>query len=380
MTVSAFAGPLVVFGQTAAPTAKYNPDLGPSLVYGGMGILDQRSPLWGYSPGMGADQPILGWMGTDSIQAVLYTPSTLATANIAALQTPTTGVALTLVSATGAGITVGASVVNAATGVNATGRLVIDALTASSATSTITGNTFTAVGSVGTGLFTIGSVLSGTGVTTGTTIIGFGTGNGGTGTYTVNIPQTVTSTTITGVAGISGVPKIPYGLQFQGAIRGYNPQCMFGRNIRITTGTGDTAVYTVVGFDVYGYPMTEAITANGATTVSGKKAFKYVTSVTPVGTVGGATSASVGTGDVFGFPLFSQNFYDCQIFWNAGLITANTGYLAGVLTTPSATTGDVRGTYAVQSASDGSKQLYIVQSPLAVNRSSMVGLFGNTQA
>lgn len=40
--------------------------------------------------------------------------------------------------------------------------------------------------------------LSGSGVTAGTKIIGFGTGSGGTGTYTVNTSQTVASTTLTG--------------------------------------------------------------------------------------------------------------------------------------------------------------------------------------
>lgn len=39
---------------------------------------------------------------------------------------------------------------------------------------------------------TVGSVLSGTGVSAGTTIVAYGTGTGGTGTYTINISQTIT--------------------------------------------------------------------------------------------------------------------------------------------------------------------------------------------
>jgi hypothetical protein len=46
------------------------------------------------------------------------------------------------------------------------------------------------------GNLAIGHVLSGTGVTGGTKIIAFGTGTGGTGTYTVSASQTVASTTI----------------------------------------------------------------------------------------------------------------------------------------------------------------------------------------
>lgn len=52
------------------------------------------------------------------------------------------------------------------------------------------------------GRFTVGMVLTGTGVTAGTTITALGTGTGANngGTYTVNISQTVTSQTITGTA------------------------------------------------------------------------------------------------------------------------------------------------------------------------------------
>jgi hypothetical protein len=47
----------------------------------------------------------------------------------------------------------------------------------------------------------VGDVISGTGVTAGTTITAFLTGTGGTGTYTVSASQTVTSTTITAAPG-----------------------------------------------------------------------------------------------------------------------------------------------------------------------------------
>lgn len=57
--------------------------------------------------------------------------------------------------------------------------------------------TFTAVSGL-TGLFTVGSVLSGAGVTAGTTITALGTGTGGLGTYIVDTTQTVGSTAITG--------------------------------------------------------------------------------------------------------------------------------------------------------------------------------------
>ena len=63
-------------------------------------------------------------------------------------------------------------------------------------TGAISGTTLT-VSAVTSGTLSIGVVLSGTGVTVGTTISALGTGTGGVGTYTVSASQTVTSRTIT---------------------------------------------------------------------------------------------------------------------------------------------------------------------------------------
>lgn len=393
MAITAFSGPILSFGESPDAGASANRDLGTSLFWGGVGLLDQRV-IGGYYPGVDVGNDAFGWLGSTYIQTVNYNPAAQAANNIAASQTPPVGAgSLTLVSSTAAGITVGCRVVNRSTGRTVTGLLGIDLPTASSATSTISGTTFTAVGAVtATTTFTIGSVLSGTGVTAGTKIIGFGTGRGGTGTYIVDTPQTVSSTTITGTAGTYGVPVIPQGPY--GSINLYNPLCMCGRNVRITTAATDNTVYTVNGYDVYGYPMSEAITANGATTVSGKKAFKYITSVTaPAAGTRGAT-ITVGTGDVFGFPLYSAGFQgittsastfnnqDVAIFYGTPpvAITATTGYLGGDATTATTTTGDTRGTYAVQSASDGTRRLIIHQTPSALFVNSMTGLFGVAQA
>ena len=67
--------------------------------------------------------------------------------------------------------------------------------TAAVVTGSITTTTLN-VTAVTSGTLDIGQVISGTGVTAGTRIVAFGTGTGGTGTYTVDISQTVTSTTI----------------------------------------------------------------------------------------------------------------------------------------------------------------------------------------
>jgi hypothetical protein len=74
---------------------------------------------------------------------------------------------------------------------------------ASSTTGSIAGNLLT-VTAVGSGVLYAGTLLTGTGVATGTTIVNqVGGTPGGVGTYTVNIPeQAVASTTLTGAYGM----------------------------------------------------------------------------------------------------------------------------------------------------------------------------------
>jgi hypothetical protein len=69
MAITAFSGPLVVFGQQPAgvgPTPDYNPDLGPSLFYAGAGILDPRA-AYSYAPGQGSTALTAGFVGMDNI-------------------------------------------------------------------------------------------------------------------------------------------------------------------------------------------------------------------------------------------------------------------------------------------------------------------------
>lgn len=53
------------------------------------------------------------------------------------------------------------------------------------------------VSAVTQGTLAVGQAITGTGISAGTVITALGTGTGGTGTYTVNVSQEVTSTTIT---------------------------------------------------------------------------------------------------------------------------------------------------------------------------------------
>jgi hypothetical protein len=128
------------------------------------------------------------------------------------------------------------------------------------------------------------------------------------------------------------------------------------RNVIADSGGADTAVLVITGKDVYGQTMVENITLNSTTAVNGKKAFKRIDSIKATGAAV-ANSAFVGTGDVIGLPIFLP-------YTTAGLVigdfengtfdaTLDGTLTAGVQTTPTATTGDVRGTYDPGVAMDG---------------------------
>lgn len=80
--------------------------------------------------------------------------------------------------------------------VTGTSALVNNVVVGFSGTGSISTTTLT-ITAVASGALAVGSVISGTGVTVGTTITAFGSGTGGAGTYTVSASQTVSSTTIT---------------------------------------------------------------------------------------------------------------------------------------------------------------------------------------
>ena len=81
---------------------------------------------------------------------------------------------------------------------------------ATSFTGSISGTTLT-VSAVASGTITVGQTISGPGVTPGTTITGLvWGGQGGTGSYTVGISQTVASTTIIGYTSKNNVVETAY--------------------------------------------------------------------------------------------------------------------------------------------------------------------------
>lgn len=129
------------------------------------------------------------------------------------------------------------------------------------------------------------------------------------------------------------------------------PRCLIG-----DSGGADDAVLTIYGEDVYGQPMVESITLNATTAVPGKKAFKKVTRVAASKAI--ANSAFLGDSKILGLPVFlPANTATAVVlgdFEDATFDASLDGTLvAGVQTKPTATTGDVRGTYDVGFTPDG---------------------------
>lgn len=126
------------------------------------------------------------------------------------------------------------------------------------------------------------------------------------------------------------------------------------RNIIITSAGNDSGrTFVVTGKDVYGRTMVENITGANAGVAAGLKAFSTITSISVDAACAG--NVSIGVGNVLGLPAFLPNAkHILAEFQDGASATAGTT-VAGVQSYPTATTGDVRGTYVPNSAPDGTK-------------------------
>lgn len=255
MGITANKGPIITFGQSLFGDA--NAMAGPNMWYQGDALLDPRNYLT-YQPGQADDQPTFGWMSTTSMPIIDQVPSALSATNIANAATPSSGTALVLVSSSGGGITVGCKIVNALTGAAVTGLLGIDVNSATNPANPV--------------------------------VCGQGSGND---------------------AG--------------GPVNLYNPAFSISRCLVITTTADDTGgSYTIKGYDIYGFPMTQTVTGVNNTTVNTTKAFKYIASVTPNGTIN-STTVSVGTTDIYGMPLRVDRLPYSVIWWGSPQQTIDGG-------------------------------------------------------
>lgn len=190
-----------------------------------------------------------------------------------------------------------------------------------------------------------------------------------------------------------------------GTVAVWNPAAGTGRAILVINScNSNSEQYIVRGRDMYGFKMTETILASTTSSGSGqgRKAFKYITSVTPsTATTISATGVGIGVNDIFGLPLVASYGNGISIWHSsanttiANIITLATSVnftVASTATTQTSTMPDVRGTYTSSAlVSNGSSvtssaavrltiSQYINANMVAgVTAASAVSMFGQAQ-
>lgn len=292
-------------------------------------------------------------------------------------------------------------------------------------TGSMSGTTLTVTALLSGSPIVVGMYVDGTSVTDGTYITAMVTGTGGTGTYTINQSVSASSTTMTAHTNtpFDNPAPMELGIGPVGRIYVWDvvPQAAVTNNIAasqapaaagaltLTAGTSVKSVvrtdgttvlqldlpravkvngsttaraFTVSGYDYYGQAMSEVITvAVAGTAVTGKKAFYQVSGVTIAGS---ATAVVVGTSDVLGLPVRVTNVaYVASVKSNNTLAQDAGAFVAADTATATTGTGDVRGTYAPATASDGIVRtvMGILLPAIAVGpNATRVGALGVTQA
>lgn len=205
------------------------------------------------------------------------------------------------------------------------------------------------------------------------------------------IPATGTAS-VTVVSIDSTYSSFPRGLGFgqSGTVTAWDPATLLSRQITIgrATGNSDTgATYTIQGYDIYGFAMTETITGTSSTgnsTYASQKAFKFIRSITPAGTLG-ATAVYVGVNDTYGFPMRVYNGSMVQI-WSGissmmNIMTAQSSLMIfGSTVTNTATTPDIRGTWAssIASSTANGQRVKIKVYPRAEDIQAMSATYSST--
>jgi len=198
-------------------------------------------------------------------------------------------------------------------------------------------------------------------------------------TVGVSITNATTGAAVTVLAIDGAMGSVTFGSA--ASVNIWDPTKAISRAVSLTsTGNASAVNFTVAGYDIYGFPMTQLIAGPNNNTVTTTKTFKYIASVTPSGNFS-AANISIGTSDVYGFPLRVDRLPYSTIWWNTTQNTGSSGtFVAADTTNPATTsTGDVRGTWTPPSASDGTKRLMIFVAPTVANIASTTGLFGITQ-
>lgn len=436
MADTMFKGPVISMGsleaeQANATIASIGPMDGPMGAYQGYTLLDPRYypiPAEGLLPGRVSGFMVFpDWCTIDAVPqaqstTVVSTSIVMATtgANIALINAPTN-----CGGTTAANIALGVQIIPQGTTV-ATTVMALDfgftvgTTTGAATTVQVPDNTLFTLGQ----WICIGNVANAAGTASlfcqvmsiGTTATGIATtvANATQFNYTTitvsPAPQTTLFSPI-GQAGLFGANLVPAAAQFgpssptpqtvtkqlqAGVQKIHNPREQLARTLCIAavSTTGGTGAVKVFGFDVWGQPMAELLTAAGTVAQYGNKAWKYVSLITNITTA--AASVSVGIGDQFGFPIRADEWQQLTIWAGNTAIQNNVGFVAAATAFATNTSLDVRGTITLSNnatatpisnvaTSNGTTRLVVFQVPaldrmIAATPNNAVSLFGVAQA
>lgn len=361
MTATHSSGPEITYGQlgdaNGSGSGGVNPEAGPSVTYQGDCIPDVRAA---YQPGITGKGKVTAHLDSPYLLTVDFAPATYTTTGVASLAAASSIGALATLGgfAPGNGIYPGVPIVPAGMSYSAANVVSALGLDVGFGTCNVSAGGYTITSITNGQYLQAGITVAVAGGTAGAWIVGTVLSVSGT-SATLNVPM---------VTATAGVPIALANSQFNqsatpvavrpyltaGAALAFDPTQGLCRGLScVSNNAADTAVtLTVKGYDIYGYAMTEMLMVTGTTPAYGKKAWKYIVSITsggavPVGAIG------VGTSDVFGLAIRSDRYEYLNGYWNAAFLSASTGWTAGVTTTATAMTGDVRGTWQMSGIGGG---------------------------
>lgn len=352
MAASHISGPSLILPTDSSA------EMGPSVVYQGFCIPDVRQP---YRNGVTGAGRIFSFPNSPYVTFIEAAPSPASPAGIAAAQPATSGTPMALASAAAAGIAPNAPILPPGASPSAVVKaLALDAGFAVAATTA--GSAVLTMPVAALALYPrIQPGLS----------LAIAAGAGSTWLFATVLSVSGTSVTVSSPMGatLAAAPvalanatkrndETPVSItayQTAGAAAVFDPRSGAARGVSVTSGgAGDTGwTATVRGWDVFMNPMAEAIPVTAAGVAYGKKAFKYIASVTPTRAGGGTSTGTiaVGTSDLFGLAMRSDAWEHLTVHWGGAAVPTSGGWTSADLTTPATgATGDVRGTLQLSAA------------------------------
>lgn len=393
MTASHLQGPSVTLGYVPGTTGGSNPEAGPSAEFQGSTVVDVRFPVHPGMTGLGHVKAFTNYNWNCLQDAQPQALSATQVGTIAASSVVPAGGTLFNVPGLASTNNSNARAVNVplvpfGRGLSAANRVSVMTLDPNhtKVTTSVGSKTVTIPAGSDARLLTKGQYICIPGALTATTclvarVVNMALNSIGAGTLTLD---TAAGAVVTNgplmLMDMTGASVVPF--FYQGAVAPFDPHGTVARALTFTSNNVADTGYsvTVNGYDAFGNAMSEntSITANAA--VTGRKAFKHITTVNLVKSGGGtlAGTITIGTSDIFGMSMKMESWEYMNVYWAATYINASTGWTAGDATTATLFTGDTRGTYAVQSASDGSKRLAVFMTVPA--RQALYATWDNYQS